>query len=115
MITDLTGDILSTDLGHTVDLLADNRFTARVKAAATEHARTAIASPPSAWRDRMASDRLAMNVVYDAAQPSAVLARLVADDATVSGFATPADVPDGEIRRVIAAQWLAVASSMPGI
>lgn len=106
---------MSANLGNSAALYDTVEFRNRVRAAMIEHATTLLSSasidgsPP----ERMLTLRLALRVIADADAHVPNLARICADNATVSAHADAAQVSDEDIRYVVQSLWSAAAASIP--
>lgn len=107
---------MSANLKNTTALLGDAGFRARVTAAMTEMAASVFTEAPSSQLAiRTVRMNLATAVIADAAARVDPFARLCADDDVISAVAVPAEVPDAEIRRVVAIVWNSVAAAIPNL
>lgn len=106
---------MSSNLARTANLLADNAFLAKVKAAMTEHALSVANDTTGSFPLRQITVGLATAVVYDADAYLPPFARVCADDAAISSSATTADVTDADLRRVVSTTWSAIAASVPNL
>jgi hypothetical protein len=107
---------MSADLGKTVDLLADNRFRERVKAAMLEQAKAIIVGDTTSnVAEKIVRRQLALSVVADSSARVGPFLQLVADDVDVSGALNPAAVTDAQIRSVVTAMWSAIAAATPNL
>lgn len=104
---------MSASLSNTVALVNNQTFTHRVEAAVVEHAVTiASESSTTPWPPRVG---LAMSVLVDPTNRARTFVRLAANDPTISGCDSPADVPDDDLRRVVSTLWSAVAIAAPNV
>lgn len=106
---------MSANLGFSATLSSSSSFRARVRAAVTERAVGLAADTSGDFSTRAVRSRMVAAALADSDALVSRFAALCADDAVISAASSEGAVEDADLRRVVAAMWLPVAASTPGL
>jgi hypothetical protein len=104
---------LSSSLANSAALVKSPVFRDRVRVAMTEFAVVALGDSTGDFSVRSVRHAVARSVIADPDRLLTIFVALCADDTAISTASVADSVTEADIRRVVAARWTQVGSSIP--